>query len=338
MSAPTYPSSPVVRAAALTKVYRRHRQNPGIRGALAAFTHRTVEEHRALAPLDLEIADGEFVGLLGPNGAGKTTLVKLCCGLIRPSAGTLAVLGHEPARRRADFLRSIAVVLGQKSMLWWDVPTLDSMLVHKAMYDLDDATYAARLHELTEVLDLRGLLDVPVRRLSLGERMRCELALALLHAPRLLFADEPTIGLDAVAKRALRAMLARANEALGTTVVLTSHDMDDVEALCRRVLLMRSGELEFDGDIPGLRRLIAPTREIRAVFADPPPPGSIRGGSWSDDGCTVVLDVPEADLEPTVSAVLAAGGLTDLAVTEADLDAVMARLYLGRRDSDGGPR
>lgn len=329
MSSTTDSPSLVIRADGLTKTYRRHRQQPGVRGALAAFVRRTVEEHQALTPLDLQIADGEFVGLLGPNGAGKTTLVKLCCGLIRPTSGSLEILGHEPGRRRASFLREIAVVFGQKSMLWWDVPTLDSMLVHKAMYDLDAATYASRLGELTEVLDLHGLLDVPVRRLSLGERMRCELALALLHSPRLLFADEPTIGLDAVAKRALRAMLARANETLGTTVVLTSHDMDDVEALCRRVLLMHSGHLEFDGDVAGLRRLIVPTREIRAVFADPPPPGSLPDGVWTDDACTVSLDVHEDDLETVVASIIAAGSVTDLSVSEADLDAVMAHLYQG---------
>ncbi|MEZ5086212.1 MAG: ATP-binding cassette domain-containing protein [Tessaracoccus sp.] len=340
MSSIISPPPPVVRARALTKTYRRHRQEPGIRGALAAFVHRTIEEHQALAPLDLEIGEGEFVGLLGPNGAGKTTLVKLCCGLIRPTSGFLSVLGHEPGLRRGSFLREIAVVLGQKSMLWWDVPTLDSMLVHKAMYGLDAVTYASRLGELTEVLDLDRLLDVPVRRLSLGERMRCELALALLHSPRLLFADEPTIGLDAVAKRALRAMLARANDALGTTIVLTSHDMDDVEALCRRILLMRSGGLEFDGDIAGLRRMISPTREVRAVFADPPPPGILPAGIWSEDACTVVLDVAEADLESAVASVVAAGSLTDLSVTEPDLDAVMARLYLDgdHGDATGGTR
>ncbi|WP_199586242.1 ATP-binding cassette domain-containing protein [Brachybacterium sp. JB7] len=204
---------------------------------------RRTEERQALAPLDLEVAPGEFVGLLGPNGAGKTTLVKLCCGLIRPTTGSVSVLGYEPARRRAEFLQSIAVVFGQKSMLWWDVPTIDSMLVHRAMYALDSPTFRRRVGDLTEVLDLSGVIDVPVRRLSLGERMRCELALSLLHSPRLLFADEPTIGLDVTAKQALRAMLARTNETLGTTIVLTSHDMDDVEALCRRILLVADGHL-----------------------------------------------------------------------------------------------
>lgn len=287
MSAPSSSKSPVITARSLGKTYRRHHQAPGVRGALAAFLHRRTEHHEALAPLDLEIAPGEFVGLLGPNGAGKTTMVKLCCGLVRPSTGTLQVLGHEPARRHPTFLQQIAVVFGQKSMLWWDVPTADSMLVHKAMYELDDATYTARVAELTEVLNLANVLDVPVRRLSLGERMRCELALALLHSPRLLFADEPTIGLDVTAKQALRTMLARANQDLGTTVVLTSHDMTDVQALCRRILLVRKGHLAFDGDLDALHRLVPGAQGLDAVmlrlFADGAGPEAAESSPATDE-------------------------------------------------------
>ncbi|GAA1491544.1 ABC transporter ATP-binding protein [Brachybacterium sacelli] len=320
-------SEPVIRAESLSKSYRRHHQDPGIHGALRAFAHRRTEERLALAPLDLEVAPGEFVGLLGPNGAGKTTVVKLCCGLVRPTAGTVSVLGHEPARRRAEFLQSIAVVFGQKSMLWWDVPTVDSMLVHKAMYALDGPTYRRRVGELTEVLSLSEVLDVPVRRLSLGERMRCELALSLLHSPRLLFADEPTIGLDVTAKQALRGMLARTNEALGTTVVLTSHDMDDVEALCRRILLVSGGHLTFDGDVAGLRARIAPRRLIRAVVENPLRPEDLPAGARLLDPRTIGLEASEEELEDAVASVLALGGLRDLSVQEVDLEAVMARAY-----------
>lgn len=327
-------SEPAIRAVSLSKSYRRHHQDPGIRGALNAFVRRRTEDRQALAPLDLEIAPGEFVGLLGPNGAGKTTLVKLCCGLVRPTSGTVTVLGHEPAQRRAEFLQSIAVVFGQKSMLWWDVPTIDSMLVHKAMYALDGPTYRHRVAELTEVLDLGEVLDVPVRRLSLGERMRCELALSLLHSPRLLFADEPTIGLDVTAKQALRAMLARTNQALGTTMVLTSHDMDDVEALCRRILLVADGHLRFDGDIDGLRAQIAPRRVVRAVLDRPPEPQQLPPGASQPDPFTVTVDAPEEELEGVVTSILALGGLRDLTVQQVDLDAVMARVYSEQRGPD----
>lgn len=320
-------SEPVIRAFSLSKSYRRHHQDPGIRGALRAFVRRRTEERLALAPLDLEVAPGEFVGLLGPNGAGKTTLVKLCCGLVRPSTGTVSVLGYEPARRRAEFLQSIAVVFGQKSMLWWDVPTIDSMLVHKAMYALDGPTYRRRVGELTEVLGLHEVIDVPVRRLSLGERMRCELALSLLHSPRLLFADEPTIGLDVTAKQALRSMLARTNEALGTTIVLTSHDMDDVEALCRRILLVAGGHLTFDGDLAGLRARVAPRRLIRAVLDRPPRPEDLPPGAVLSDPSTVSIEATEEELEGAVASVLALGGIRDLTVQEVDLDVVMARAY-----------
>jgi ABC-2 type transport system ATP-binding protein len=331
-------SSPVIRAASLSKSYRRHHQDPGIRGALNAFVRRRTEERQALSPLDLEVAPGEFVGLLGPNGAGKTTLVKLCCGLIRPTAGSVSVLGHEPALRRAEFLQSIAVVFGQKSMLWWDVPTIDSMLVHKAMYALDGPTYRRRVGELTEVLDLSAVIDVPVRRLSLGERMRCELALSLLHSPRLLFADEPTIGLDVTAKQALRAMLARTNETLGTTIVLTSHDMDDVEALCRRILLVADGHLTFDGDLAGLRARIAPRRQIRAVLDRDLEPADLPTTARLLDPRTVLLEASEEELEGVVGSVLALGGIRDLSVQEVDLDAVMASAYAEQAGRDRGQR
>jgi len=325
------PTLPVIRASSLSKSYRRHHQDPGIRGALRAFARRRAERKVALAPLDLEVAPGEFVGLLGPNGAGKTTLVKLCCGLIRPTSGTVRVLGHEPSRRRSAFLQSIAVVFGQKSMLWWDVPTIDSMLVHKAMYALDGPTYRRRLGELIEVLDLAEVIDVPVRRLSLGERMRCELALSLLHSPQLLFADEPTIGLDVTAKQALREMLARTNDALGTTIVLTSHDMDDVEALCRRVLLVADGRLTFDGNIASLRARLAPRRLIQAVLDRPPELADLPAGATLRDDRTVLMEASEEELEDAVGAVLALGGLRDLSVQEVDLDTVMARAYAGAR-------
>ncbi|WP_193106656.1 ATP-binding cassette domain-containing protein [Brachybacterium sp. FME24] len=334
----TSSSQPAIRAASLSKSYRRHHQDPGIRGALGAFVRRRTEERLALAPLDLEVAPGEFVGLLGPNGAGKTTLVKLCCGLIRPTNGTVSVLGHEPARRRAEFLQSIAVVFGQKSMLWWDVPTIDSMLVHKAMYALDGPTYRRRVGELTEVLDLSAVIDIPVRRLSLGERMRCELALSLLHSPRLLFADEPTIGLDVTAKQALRSMLARTNEALGTTIVLTSHDMDDVEALCRRILLVAGGHLTFDGDLAGLRARIAPRRQIRTVLDRALRPEELPTGATLLDPRTVLLEASEEELEGAVASVLALGGIRDLSVQEVDLDAVMARVYAEQAGAGRGQR
>lgn len=321
------PSEPVIRAVSLSKSYRRHHQDPGIRGALHAFLGRRAEDRLALTPLDLEIAPGEVVGLLGPNGAGKTTLVKLCCGLIRPTTGTVNVLGHEPARRRAEFLKTIAVVFGQKSMLWWDVPTIDSMLVHKAMYGLDGPTYRHRVGELTEVLSLHEIIDVPVRRLSLGERMQCELALSLLHSPRLLFADEPTIGLDVTAKQALRSMLIRTNEALGTTIVVTSHDMDDVEALCRRILLVAGGQLTFDGDLSGLRARIAPRRQIRAVLDRPVPPENLPPGAVLRDHGVVSIEASEEELEGAVASVLALGGLRDLTVQEVDLDTIMAQVY-----------
>ncbi|ADB30850.1 ABC transporter related protein [Kribbella flavida DSM 17836] len=243
----------VIRATNLTKTYRYSEQAPGLAGAVRGLLRPQRRERIAVDALSLTVPPGQIIGLLGPNGAGKTTTIKMLCGLLRPTGGELEVLGHRPARRSFDFLSRISVVFGQKSMLWWDVSTYDSLLIHREMYALTKPRFDAAVDELSERLDVTDLLHVPVRKLSLGQRMRCELVLALLHGPDLLFADEPTVGLDVVAKLALRNFLAELNRDHGTTIVLTSHDMSDVAALCGRIALIDHGVIGFDGDLAELR-------------------------------------------------------------------------------------
>src|SRR5262249_10252484 len=216
-----------------------------------------LREVEAVADVSFAIRPGELVGFLGPNGAGKTTTLKVLTGLLHPSAGEVRVLGYVPAARQPALQRQFALVMGQKSQLWWDLPSFDSLLVFKEIYGLDDATFAARVAELSELLELGELLRVPVRKLSLGERMKCELAVSLLHRPRVLFLDEPTIGLDVPMQRRIRAFLAEDNRRYGTTVLLTSHAMADVEALCRRVIVIHHGTLLYDRDLPALVRRFA---------------------------------------------------------------------------------
>ena len=259
--------TPAIRTEALTKTYRYTEQQPGLAGAVKGLFRPDRRERTAVDALDLTVPKGQIIGLLGPNGAGKTTTIKMLCGLLRPTSGNLEVLGHQPAKRGYDFLSRISVVFGQKSMLWWDVSTYDSLLIHREMYAIPKPRFDSTTTDLAERLQVTDILHVPVRKLSLGQRMRCELILALLHGPDLLFADEPTVGLDVVAKLAVRTFLAELNRDLGTTIVLTSHDMNDVEALCQRIAVINHGRTIFDGDLPALRERADPGTDLDQVMS-----------------------------------------------------------------------
>lgn len=325
-----------VAAHQLTKDYTFHRQRPGLSGALRGLFSRQRESRRALDAISLRIEPGELVGLLGRNGAGKTTTVKLCCGLLRPSAGRVEVLGFEPWKREFAFLRRIAVVLGQKSMLWWDVSAMDTYLVHRAMYDLEPAFFARQVGDLAELLSIEPLLDVPVRKLSLGERMKAELLAALLHGPDVLFLDEPTIGLDVVSRLAVRDFLRDINQTQGTTIVLTSHDMGDVEALCERVVLVDHGRLGYDGTLADLVRSTRPAKKLTLTYEQPPRvPDQLPEGVdvHHDGGVQVDLTVRRDRVTALLRDVPAWGELIDVDVAEADLDEVMRTVL--STDSEG---
>ncbi len=242
----------VVEVSGLSKSYPYHQKAPGVRGSLGSlFRRRTLQRH-AVEGLTFRIARGEVVGFLGPNGAGKTTTLKLLCGLLYPSGGRATVLGHTPFRREHDFLRRIALVMGHKGLLWQDLPAMEMLLAHKEIYDLPEAAFRRSLTELSELLAVQDLLHVQVRKLSLGERMKLELLTALVHRPEVLFLDEPTIGLDVVSQQRVRDFLRRLNREQGTTILLTSHYMDDIQELCPRVLVIDHGSLRFDGPLAAL--------------------------------------------------------------------------------------
>jgi ABC-2 type transport system ATP-binding protein len=235
----------------LSKTYTYHHKAPGLRGSLESLVRRRTLERRAVDGVSFSVERGEIVGFLGPNGAGKTTTLKMLCGLLYPSGGTARVLGHTPHRREHAFLKRIALVMGQKVVLWDDLPALEMLLVHKELYDLEAADFRRNLEELTELLGVTHLLDVQVRKLSLGERTKMKLLTALIHRPEVLFLDEPTIGLDLVSQRRVRDFLARLNRELGTTIVLTSHYMEDIRHLCPRALVIDRGRIRFDGAFEG---------------------------------------------------------------------------------------
>ena len=242
------------------KVYERPEWKLALlRGAFA----RRAREVRALEDLSFSIAAGELVGYIGPNGAGKSTTVKIMSGILTPDGGDCRILGRTPWKERRAHVAHIGVVFGQRSQLWWDVPVGDSFQVLQRMYGVSNGDYRQRLGQLTDALDIGSLLRTPTRQLSLGQRMRCELAAALLHRPEILFLDEPTIGLDAVSKLALRDFLKQENREHGVTMLLTTHDMDDIEALCSRVLVIGKGRLLYDGGLEGLAEKYAPEVTLR---------------------------------------------------------------------------
>lgn len=235
------------------KSYKIAKRNAGFGEACKALFHREYEVIHALNNVSFTISDGEMVGYIGPNGAGKSSTIKILSGILTPDSGNVLVNGRIPYKNRIQHVREIGVVFGQRSQLWWDVPVIDSFELLKDIYSISDHTYQSNLNELTEILDLRELLRSPARQLSLGQRMRCEIAASLLHSPKILFLDEPTIGLDAVSKLAVRDFIRRQNEIHKTTVILTTHDMQDIEALTKRIILIGKGKILMDGTLEDIK-------------------------------------------------------------------------------------
>lgn len=236
------------------KSYRIAKRNAGFKEACKALFHREYETIHALSDVSFTIHDGEMVGYIGPNGAGKSSTIKILSGILTPDSGTVLVDGRVPWENRIEHVGRIGVVFGQCSQLWWDVPVIDSFALLKDIYSISNEQYKQSLEELTELLDLKELLRSPARQLSLGQRMRCEIAASLLHRPRILFLDEPTIGLDAVSKLAVRDFILRQNKTAGTTVILTTHDMQDIEALASRIILIGKGRILMDGTLQDIKK------------------------------------------------------------------------------------
>ena len=259
---------PLVVAEDLVKTYRVAERRPGLWGAVRGIARRRHRTVRALDRVSFALEAGELVGCIGPNGAGKSTTVKLLSGIVVPDSGRCEIAGRVPWWERTAHVAGIGVVFGQRTQLWWDLPVVESFDLLRHIYKVEDGAYRRRLEELVAVLDIGPLLDVPVRQLSLGQRMRCDLAAALLHDPALLFLDEPTIGLDAVSKLAVRDFVMRLNRERGTTAILTTHDMEDVEALCSRVMVIGRGRILMDGTVAALRSRVSPERRLVVDLED----------------------------------------------------------------------
>ncbi|SCK54654.1 ABC-2 type transport system ATP-binding protein [Streptomyces sp. WMMB 714] len=308
------------------KVFRVRRRT---RGRLRRERH----EVRAVDGISCAVARGEMVGYIGPNGAGKSTTIKMLTGILTPSGGRLRVAGIDPSRQRARLARRIGVVFGQRTTLWWDLPLRDSYALMRRMYRVPEARFRANLDRCVELLDLGGLLEVPVRQLSLGQRMRGDITAALLHDPEVLYLDEPTIGLDVVSKATVRRFLRDLNASQGTTVLLTTHDLTDIEQLCERVMVIDHGRLMYDGALGGLHEVGESERTLVVdLERELPPIEGIEGArTVRTRGPRQWLAFPaSASAAPIVSQVADAYPLVDLSVREPDIEDVIARMYSGR--------
>ncbi|MBK8979505.1 MAG: ATP-binding cassette domain-containing protein [Planctomycetes bacterium] len=317
----------------LTKHFRVHRRPPGFGAALRSLVRRRYEQVVAVEEVSFRIERGERVGFLGPNGAGKTTTLKMLAGLLHPTAGHVEVDGFVPARRDAAFLQRITLVMGQKSQLVWDLPPSETFALNRAMFDVPRAQFRETLDELTALLDLGTLLDKPARQLSLGERMKCELVAALLHRPTTLFLDEPTIGLDVSMQLAIREFVRAYNQRHGATVLLTSHYMDDVVALCPRVIVIDCGRIIHDGDLRGLVKATLPDKRVSFTLPAPLPDGDLErlGTLLVREGLRATLSVGERELPGVVSHVLGTLHGTDLAIEDPPLEDVLRDMFGKRR-------
>lgn len=309
------------------KHYQVHERQAGVRAAIRGLVRRQMRQIRAVDGISFVIAQGEVVGFLGPNGAGKTTTLKMLSGLLHPTCGEMEVLGYVPFRREKAFLRQMTLIMGQRNQLLWDVPAIDSFEVNRAIYRIPRDVYRRQLDELSDMLALGALLHKPVRNLSLGERMKCEMAAALLHRPSVLFLDEPTLGLDITMQRRLRDFIGAYNRQHGATVLLTSHYMADVEALCRRVLVIHHGRLVFDGDLTELVHRVAPYKLVTVELGEGAANLSAYGEIAAAVGGRVTIRVSQADTAHVTARLLADLPIADLTVSDPPIDAVIEHVF-----------
>ena len=322
----------VIETCDLTKKFRRYKKQQGVLGSIKGLLHREYEEKLAVDGMNFEVEEGEFIGLIGPNGAGKTTLVKMLTGIIPPSSGSVRVLGYTPNKLENEFKQQYAVVMGQKSQLFFELTTEDTLHLFKEIYGIDEKTYQKNKEYFVELFGVKDLMNVQVRTLSLGERMKMELIVALLHNPKVLFLDEPTIGLDAVASRQMREFLKEINEEKHTTILLTSHYMEDIKTLCHRSVVVNHGRKIYDGQTERLFEQYQQNKRITVTFAQPK---EIRVSEFGarileETPYRKVIEVSKERIHPILAAIMSLSP-SDISVEEEEIGKVVERIY-----EDGG--
>ncbi len=325
-------SQPAVSVVGLTKVFRTYRREEGLAAALKSLVRRHSTETAAVSDVTFSIEPGEMVGYIGANGAGKSTTIKMLTGILTPTSGEILCNGFVPYKERTRYVGTIGVVFGQRTQLWWDIAVVESFKLLKEIYGISDADYAKRMELFDKVLGIAAYLHQPVRKLSLGERMRCDLAASLLHRPPLLFLDEPTIGLDIVAKASVREFLQEINLQEGTTVLLTTHDLSDIETLCRRVLVIDHGKLLFDGALSELRDRILPVTSIVFDVKTAPDPSLLvwNGEKILEVGShryRVDIDRRTVSSATAVKEIVNRFDVADLSIEEPQIEEVVKRIY-----------
>jgi len=314
----------------ISKSFKVAKRSAGLGQAVKALF---VREHKivdALQDISFSVREGEIVGYIGPNGAGKSTTIKVMSGILVPDRGSCSIMGHTPWEERRSYVKNIGVVFGQRSQLWWDVPVIDSFELLRDIYKIPAATYKSNLTLLTDTLSLGDLLQMPVRQLSLGQRMRCEIAASLLHGPKILFLDEPTIGLDAVSKIAVRQFIKTINKEKGVTVILTTHDMYDIEALAERILMIGKGTLLYDGTVRELRGRFGTHRIVTVDYREHAEPVDILGVtrlSWSPERAVYSVDTERIQIAGVISRLSEQVELVDVAVETTPVEELIVKLY-----------
>jgi ABC-2 type transport system ATP-binding protein len=325
---------PVIQVNDLKKYYQVFQKEPGLSGAVKSLFKRKYENVKAVDDISFSINAGELVGFIGPNGAGKTTTLKVLSGLLYPTAGSAQVLGYTPFDRKPEFQKQFSLVMGQKNQLWWDLPALDSFLLNKEIYEVPTVQFDHTLNELVTMLDLKSVIKVQVRKLSLGQRMKCELVAALLHQPKVLFLDEPTIGLDVVMQQKIREFIKSYNQKYQATIILTSHYMDDVKELCSRVIIIDKGRVFFDGQLDEIIKKYADRKILEVVFDRPMEKKSfapIRAAKIKTFKPTRTVFTVKRDKVNTIAAeLLKSFPVVDLNITESSIEDIIREVFTGR--------
>ncbi|MBP86612.1 MAG: ABC transporter [Planctomycetaceae bacterium] len=327
---------PVIEIEKLEKSYSVYQKKEGLAASLRGLFRREYREVLAVRGIDLTVDEGEFVAFLGPNGAGKTTTLKLLSGVINPTSGTARVMGHVPWKRENAYRRRFALVMGQKNQLWWDLPAQESFRLHQQIYRIDPATFNKTRDELTDLLEIGDLLKQPVRELSLGERMKMELTAALLHSPEVLFLDEPTIGLDVVAQHNIQQFLKHYQEERKVTILLTSHYMKDIAALCKRVVVIAKGRIEYDGSLSGIVDSFSGHKIVTLQFAEHDSMKALErfGEVLEIQPPRAKVRIDRVDVSKTLAALLSEHTIEDVVVEDPPLEEVIANVFSSVRDDE----